>query len=128
MPLGFVPEGGSSYTFPKLMGKQRANALLLAGDRLSTQEMYNAGLVTAVVPSETLDEFLEKGCEKTKRIAGFNDESLRMAKVLMKAAAGVEEQKEASRREGKDLLVRLNSEEGQASMKAFAEKSGGSKL
>jgi enoyl-CoA hydratase/carnithine racemase len=88
MPLGFVPTGGSSYTFPKPMGKQQANALL-AGDRLSAQEMYDAGLVTAVVPSETPAEFLEKMCEKTKRIAGFNAESLGMAKALMKATAGV---------------------------------------
>ena len=127
MPLGFVPTGGSSYTFPELMGKQQANALL-AGNRLSTQEMYDAGLVTVVVPSKTPTEFLEKMCEKTKRIAGFNAESLGMAKALMKATAGVEEQKEASKREANDLLVRLNTEEGQASMKAFAEKSRGSKL
>ena len=46
----------------------------------------------------------------------------------MKAAAGVEEQKKASKREANDLLVRLNTEEEQASMKAFAEKSRGSKL
>lgn len=90
--------------------------------------MYDAGLVTAVVPSEMPAEFLEKMCEKTKRIAGFNAESLGMAKELMKATAGVEEQKEASKREANDLLVRLNSKEGQASMKAFAEKSRGSKL
>ena len=122
MPLGFVPTGGSSYTFPKLMGKQQANALL-AGNRLSAQEMYDADLVTVVVPSETPTEFLEKMCEKTKRIAGFNAESLGMAKALTKVTAGVEEQKEAN-----DLLVRLNTEEGQASMKAFAEKSKGSKL
>jgi enoyl-CoA hydratase/carnithine racemase len=80
---GLVPTGGSSYTFPKL-GKQQANALL-AGDRLSAQEMYDASLVTAVVPSKTPAEFLEKMCEKTKRIAGFNAESLGMAKALMKA-------------------------------------------
>ena len=128
MPLGFIPEGGSSYTFPKLMGKQRANALLFAGDRLSAQEMYDAGLVTAVVPSETLAEILEKVCEKAKWIAVFNTESLHMTKVLMRATTGVEEQKEASKREASDLLVRLYSEEGQASKKAFAEKSRGSKL
>lgn len=60
--------------------------------------MYDAGLVTAVVPSETPAEFLEKACEKAKWIAGFNTENLHMAKVLMRATAGVEEQKEASKR------------------------------
>jgi len=77
------------------MGKQR----LLAG-------------LTAVVPSETPAEFLEKMCEKTKQIAGFNAESLSMAKALMKATARAGEQKEASKQEANDLLVRLNSEEG----------------
>src|SRR5688572_14954564 len=37
MPLGLVPEGGSSYNFPKVMGKPQANALLLAGEKLSAQ-------------------------------------------------------------------------------------------
>lgn len=73
--------------------------------------MSDASLVIAVVPSETLAEFL---CEKTKRIAGCNAEGLGVVKALMKAAAGVEEQKEASKREANDLLVRLNTEEGQA--------------
>ena len=73
MPLGFVLTGGSSY--PNHMGKQQTNALL-AGDRLSAQEIYDAGLVTAVVPSETPAKFLEMMYEKTKRIAGFNVESL----------------------------------------------------
>lgn len=39
MSMGFAPEGGSSYTFPKVMGKQHANALLLASEKLMAQEM-----------------------------------------------------------------------------------------
>ena len=50
-----------------------------------------------------------------------------MAKALMKAMAGAEEQKEASK-EANDLIVRLNSEDEQASMEAFAEELRESKL
>jgi enoyl-CoA hydratase/carnithine racemase len=128
MPLGFVSEGGSSYTFPKVIGRQRANALLLAGDRLSAQEMYVSGFVTAVVPAESTDAFLVTGCEKAKKIACYNGESLRMAKALTRVAEGTEEQKAASRREGRDLVVRLNSEDAKENMRAFAEKARASQL
>ncbi|KAF2813792.1 ClpP/crotonase [Mytilinidion resinicola] len=90
MPIGFVPEGGPSHTFPKVRGQQHANALLLAGDRLLAQDMYVSGLVTAVVPAESTEEFLGKVCEKARRIAGFGGESLGMAKALVREAEGVE--------------------------------------
>src|SRR5262249_28503039 len=47
--LGFTPEGASSWSFPRVMGKQRANALLLASERLNAREMYEAGMVTKVI-------------------------------------------------------------------------------
>ncbi|EME84233.1 uncharacterized protein MYCFIDRAFT_101074, partial [Pseudocercospora fijiensis CIRAD86] len=49
MPLGFAPEGGSSWSFPKVMGKMRANRLLIAGERVSAEEMWVSGFVTQVL-------------------------------------------------------------------------------
>ena len=49
MSLGFVPEGQSSYSFPKVMGKQHANRLLLGAERVNARDMYVSGLVTQVI-------------------------------------------------------------------------------
>jgi peroxisomal 3,2-trans-enoyl-CoA isomerase len=122
MSLGFVPEGASSYTFPKVMGKQHANALLLAAEKMTAQEMYVSGLVTKVIPARTPDEFLARVCEQAKKIGGYPAESLRMAKAQVNRPIPLAEQREASIREGHDLKVRLNSDEAKAMVKAFTDR------
>ncbi|KAK5175741.1 uncharacterized protein LTR77_000880 [Saxophila tyrrhenica] len=127
MSLGFVPEGQSSYTFPKVMGKQHANRLLLGAERVSAPEMYTSGLVTQVIgeSADSRETFLSKVAEIGKRIGGFSGESLRMCKALANRPVTLAEQREAGMREGADLKVRLNSPETKAMMAAFANKPKG---
>lgn len=118
--LGIVPEGGSSYSFPKAMGKARANALLLAGDRLSAHEAWVGGLVTGVVEAETTDAFLAKILEKAKNVGTFSGEALQMAKKLTSDAADdVEAKKRAGEREKRDILIRFQAEDTKQRMAAF---------
>lgn len=123
LPLGIVPEGGSSYTFPTVMGKPQANALLLAGDRLSAQEAYVGGLITGVVQAPTPDDFLALVVEKAKRIGGFSAEALQMTKRLtMDATDDLEARRKAGERERRDILIRFSREETKASMANFGGK------
>jgi enoyl-CoA hydratase/carnithine racemase len=128
MSLGFVPEGASSYTFPKAMGKQHANRLLLAAEKIPAQEMYISGLVTQVIHAKEPAEFLDIVLEKAKKIATFNAESLRMAKAQINRPIPLAEQREAGIREGHDLKVRLNSDESKEIMKQFADNARKAKL
>lgn len=109
--LGIVPEGGSSYSFPRTMGKARTNALLLAGDRLSAHEAWVGGLITGVVEAETVGNFLATVLEKAKRIGTYSGEALRMAKRLTTDAADVEVKKQAGERERRDILIRFIAED-----------------
>ena len=128
--LGFSPEGQSSYTFPKVMGKQHANRLLLGAEKLTAQEMYVSGMVTRVLgeANDSREAFLEKVTEVTKRIDGYTGESLKMCKALVNRPTTLAEQREAGMREGHDLKVRLNSPETKAMVAAFANKERKSKL
>lgn len=127
--LGIVPEGGSSYNFPKTMGKARANALLLAGDRLSAHEAWVGGLVTSVVEAESVDGFLSAVLEKARRIGTYSGEALRMAKRLtMDAADDVEAMKLAGERERRDILVRFAAEDTKERLAAFRGSKGKSKI
>lgn len=128
MSLGFVPEGSSSFTFPKVMGKQHANRLLIAAEKVTAQEMYISGLVTQVVDAKNPEEFLGLVLEKAKKIAIFNGESLRMAKAQISRPIPLAEQREAGIREGHDLKIRLNSDEAKGMMNQFAAASKKSKL
>ncbi|KAF2738298.1 nicotinate-nucleotide diphosphorylase [Polyplosphaeria fusca] len=121
--IGIVPEGGSSYNFPHVMGKAQANALLLAGDRLSAQEAYVGGLITSVLHSDTAEMFLAKVVDKAKRIGGYSGEALRMAKRLtMDAADDLEKRRKAGEREQRDILIRFASEETKANLAKFGKK------
>lgn len=131
--LGFTPEGQSSWTFPRVMGKQHAGRLLLGAERVSAQEMYVSGLVTQVLgeQDDSREAFLERVVEVAKRVGGYNGESLRMTKALINRPAALVEQREAGIREGKDLMVRMNDPETKAKLAAFGDKSrdgGKSKL
>lgn len=130
MSLGFVPEGQSSYTFPKVMGKQHANRLLLGAEQVSAPEMYTSGLVTQVIGEEndSREAFVQKVGRIAKRIGDYSGESLRMCKALSNRPVMLAEQREAGMREGNDLKVRLNSPETKAMMAAFGKKKEQSKL
>lgn len=53
--IGLVPDGGSSFTLPRLVGVAKAMELMLLGDRASGEEAARAGLVNRAVASAGLD-------------------------------------------------------------------------
>jgi peroxisomal 3,2-trans-enoyl-CoA isomerase len=76
---GMTAEGASSFSFPRLMGYQKAAALFLAGDRFSAQEAERAGLVTKILPGEN---FLADVIGIAERIARSPPGALRATKEL----------------------------------------------
>jgi enoyl-CoA hydratase/carnithine racemase len=118
VPLGIVPEFGSTYLLPLIAGYQRAAELLLLGQPFSAQKAYEAGIVTAVVPQENLLSEAEKAAAA---LAALPPESIRLTKRLMKSrhgaalAATIEE-------ETRIFGERLSSPEAKEALSAFLEK------
>lgn len=54
--LGQSPEGCSSYTFPRIMGPGKAAEMLLFNKKLTAQQAESVGLVTEVLPADTLQQ------------------------------------------------------------------------
>jgi len=54
--FGLIPGGGGTQRLPRLIGRQRALALLLSGDRLNGQEAVAWGLAYRSVPFTQLAE------------------------------------------------------------------------
>lgn len=52
--VGLTPDGGLSWTLPRLVGQRQAQDLILTNRRVDAQEAAAIGLVTRVVPDEAL--------------------------------------------------------------------------
>jgi len=52
--VGLMPELGSSYFLPRLIGASRAAEVMLTGRHYSAAECLQMGLVSAVIPAETV--------------------------------------------------------------------------
>jgi enoyl-CoA hydratase/carnithine racemase len=118
VPLGIVPEFGSTFLLPLLAGYQRAAELLLLGQPFSAQKAYEAGMVTAVVPQESLLAEAEKAA---MTLASLPPESIRLTKRLMKARYG-EALGSAIEEETRIFGERLSSPEAKEALSAFLEK------
>jgi Delta3-Delta2-enoyl-CoA isomerase len=81
MRWGLAAEGCSTATFPMQMGHYKAAALLIAGEVMSAQELYVAGLITRILPA---DGFLEKVLEVADRMAGYSQSAIRLTRDLLR--------------------------------------------
>ncbi|CAN7443654.1 enoyl-CoA hydratase/isomerase [Caulobacter sp. LjRoot300] len=52
--IGLVPDGGSTYLLPRLVGKARAMEMMLLGDKISAATALSWGLINRCVPDGEL--------------------------------------------------------------------------
>lgn len=118
VPLGIVPEFGSTYLLPMLAGYPRAAELLLLGQPFTAQKAYEAGIISAVLSRENLFSEAEKA---VSTLASLPPESLRLTKQLLKKRHGALV-REVIAEEIQVFGERLKSAEAKEAMSAFLEK------
>lgn len=73
--IGLVLDSGSSYTLPRLIGKKKAFELATLGEKITSEQALQIGLVSRVVSADQLDsvtnEFARKYAEKAPRAVGL---------------------------------------------------------
>ncbi len=58
--IGTSPDGGSTYTLPRIVGMKRAMELALLGERFSSEDALRMGLVNLVVDKDELEDATAK--------------------------------------------------------------------
>lgn len=80
--LGLCPEFGASYLLPRIVGRQRAKALLMTGQELSGTQALEWGLVNEVIPADTL---MPHALSKAAELAVLSSSALQATKQLLSA-------------------------------------------
>ena len=118
--LGLLPEAGSSYLLPRMLGYSGAAELLMLGEAFSAEKAQECGIVNQVVAAEALDDLARS---KAAQLAGKPPEALRQTKMLLRrgSAKAVEE---TMALELGMIGERLVSDETRAIMQAFFARRG----
>jgi enoyl-CoA hydratase/carnithine racemase len=115
--LGLVPEAGSSLLGPRVLGHQRAFALLALGEGLTAQQAHDAGLIHRVVPAAELESAVLAAAGE---IGAKPPEAMRITRDLIRGdqadvLARIKEEAEHFR-------ARLKSDEARAAFTAFMQR------
>lgn len=64
--IGLIPDSGGTWFLPRLIGWQRASALMMTGDRVTAKEAESMGMVYKVLPAAG---FMEAALDLAKNLA-----------------------------------------------------------
>ncbi|MBK5213539.1 MAG: enoyl-CoA hydratase/isomerase family protein [Flavobacteriaceae bacterium] len=78
--IGLVPDSAGTFFLPRLIGFQKASALMMLGDKVSAQEAEKLGMVYKVVSSEN---FIEEVNSVAITLANMPTKALGLTKRLL---------------------------------------------
>ncbi|MBX9457762.1 MAG: crotonase/enoyl-CoA hydratase family protein [Rhizobium sp.] len=115
--LAVVPEAASSLIAPRLMGQQRAFALLVAGLPFTAEDAREAGLVWKVVDEEGLETAT---LEAASQLAAKPRQALRLSRQLLRGES--HDIRDRMDEEMKLFIECLRSDEASALYESFLDK------
>ena len=108
--IGLIPDSSGTYFLPRLIGWQKASALMMLGEKLVAVEAERMGMIYKVFPAETFEENARliayylakmptKGLAYTKQILSLSftntlDEQLNQEDIFQQRAAQTKDYKE----------------------------------
>ena len=116
--IGLVPDTGGSFFLPRLIGMQRAAALMMTGDKLSAAEAASMGMIWKTVPDQ---ELLAQAMGLAKQLATMPTTALGLIKQQLNASFTntIEEQLQLEDRLQQQAAATADFREG---VQAFLEK------
>jgi len=116
--IGTSPDGGSTWTLPRMVGLKRAMEFALLGDRIAPQQASDYGLINWVVPTADLDQMT---AELAARIAAGPVDALARTKSLFNGSLDAELEVQLAA-EKASFLAGVTGPEFAEGVSAFVEK------
>jgi 2-(1,2-epoxy-1,2-dihydrophenyl)acetyl-CoA isomerase len=116
--IGLVPDSGGSFFLPRLVGLQRATAMMMLSNKVTAQEAMDMGLIYQAVADDIFEETVQKLASK---LAKMPTKALGMTKELINAGFSntYEEQLEM---EGRYQIIASETADHKEGINAFLEK------
>lgn len=118
--MGLVPDGGGTFTLPRLVGFARAAEMIFTGEPLSASDAERIGLINRVVPGQDLEKTAREYADKLARGPSL---AIGLAKkALWQNLRG--DLDTALQTEAESQKICLESEDHREAVEAFLEKRG----
>ena len=78
--IGLVPDSAGTFFLPRLIGFQKASALMMLGDKVGAQEAFNLGMIYKFYPVALFEEEVKKLAET---LAAMPTHALALTKKLL---------------------------------------------
>lgn len=82
--IGLIPDSGGTFFLPRLIGLQKATALMMLGEKVSAQEAEKMGMIFRVFPDNT---FEQESWDLALLLAGMPTKGLGLIKCALQASA-----------------------------------------
>ena len=116
--IGLIPDSGGTFTLPRIIGFQKASALMMLGEKVPAEEAERLGMIYKVVPD---DSFVEEAEKLGNKLANMPTKGLAYTKHLLNLSMtnSLEDQLEAEKEWQYKSTQTYDHKEG---IKAFLEK------
>lgn len=116
--IGLVPDSGGTFFLPRLVGLQRANALMMLSDSITAQEAVDMGLIYQAVADEEFNQTVQK---LAYRLSKMPTRALGMTKELINAGMQNDYQTQLAL-EGEYQIIASETADYKEGVQAFLEK------
>jgi 2-(1,2-epoxy-1,2-dihydrophenyl)acetyl-CoA isomerase len=116
--IGLVPDSGGTFFLPRLVGLQRATAMMMLSDKMSAEEAERIGLIYKAIEEEDFKTFIT---DLSLKLANMPTKALGMTKRLINAGFdnNLDQQLDM---EGSLQIIAGESYDYQEGVNAFLEK------
>jgi len=116
--IGLIPDSGGTFTLPRLIGFQKASALMMLGDRVDATEAERIGMIYKVFPAEIFESESFKIAETLSKMP-----TKALAYTKMALNASINNTLEAQLKKEDELQIKAaKTDDFQEGITAFIEK------